>query len=224
MPVTELAWIRSATPGSVPPALITAAREGMEAQSLWAETYAVATLPPGPPAVRGAALFRQLEDAGVMLITAHWDSKAQHAECIASRENREAMAAVVPLIAPEGGVVIRHVDGVSMFGADTLGAGFLSIVRIGARVGSEGDARGRVEGVWGRVTGLLSEASGFEHSAGWRVEKSEVEGREEFVVVGGWRDEEALKGFTGGEVRRAWDEAWRDVVMDVEVTTYRRID
>ncbi|KAI3336474.1 hypothetical protein HD806DRAFT_7250 [Xylariaceae sp. AK1471] len=220
MPVTELAWIPSATPGSVPPELIEAGRKGMEAQSEWAAKHASSTLPSGPPAVRGAFLFQQREDQGVVLVTAHWDSPAQHAECIASEENQRAMAAIASL-AISSEVKFFHVEGVQMF--STINERLLSVLRIGVGPGPE--KKELVERIWiesGKR--LLGVAAGFEHVGGWRIEK---EGdREEFVVVGAWRDEGALDRFVQGiwDGKSVWDEAWRDVqVLEMDVKTYHCI-
>ncbi|GAP89683.1 hypothetical protein SAMD00023353_3501000 [Rosellinia necatrix] len=226
MTVTELAWIPSATPGSIPPAFLAACREGIEAQGEWITTQEPPTTttssspsPRGPPSARGAALYQQREDRGVMLITAHWASAGQHAACIASAQNRAAMGAIAAhAVAAE--VRYFHVDGVRMFGAETLGAGpLLSVARIGVAARN----RGEVEKAWeARARERLAAESGFEHAAGWRIEKEPGrEDRDEFVVVGAWRDEEALARFAVGG--KAWDDVWEGVGLEMDVTTYNRI-
>ncbi|KAF2966870.1 hypothetical protein GQX73_g6700 [Xylaria multiplex] len=220
MPVTELAWIPSATPGSIPPAFLEAGQKGMEAQSEWAAAYASSTLPSGPPAARGAALYQQHEDRGIVLVTAHWDSPAQHAECIAGKENQQAMAAIAPH-AIVSDVKFFHVEGVQMFNKETLDAGLLSILRIS--VGMEGGKREQVEKIWSEVKDLLVTSAGFEHTGGWKAEKDQGD---EFVVVGAWRREDALSRFAGGEEwenARAWDEMWKGVVLGIDVKAYSRI-
>ncbi|KAI0542363.1 hypothetical protein GGR58DRAFT_453664 [Xylaria digitata] len=224
MPVTELAWIPSATPGSIPPAFLEAGKKGMEAQSEWAAAYASSTLPSGPPAARGAALYQQREDRGIVLVTAHWDSPAQHAECIAGKENRQAMTAIASH-AIVSDIKFFHVKGVQMFSKETLDAGLLSILRIS--VGIEEGKREQVEKIWNEVKELLVTSAGFEHTGGWKVEKDQgEEGRDEFVVVGAWRLEDALSRFAGGkkwENARAWDEMWKGVVLGMDVKAYSRI-
>ncbi|KAI1353127.1 hypothetical protein F5Y01DRAFT_277913 [Xylaria sp. FL0043] len=219
MPVTELAFIPSATPGTIPPAFLRASWEGIEAQNNWAAANASSTLPSGPPAVRGAAIYQQREDRGIMLITAHWDSPAQHAECIASEENRGAMRALAPhSVASE--IKFFHVDGVQLFGGETLDAGLLSMLRVSV----EGK-REEVERIWkdgdDGVRRLLFRSSGLEHIGGWRIEKEKgKEDRDEFVVVGAWRDEDALSRFTEG---KQWDQMWKGVVLETSFTTYSRL-
>lgn len=224
MPVTELAWIPSATAGSVPPALLELGRKGMEAQGAWVAKQASSTLPRGPPAARGAALYQGREDKGTMLITAHWDSAAQHLACVASEENKAAMEAVEPLVVVQG-VKFFHIDGVQVFDKETLDSGLLSVVRIGVDTGEEGK-RGLVEKVWEeRARGLIGAVSGFEHKAGWRIEREKggQEERDEFVVAGAWGDESTLGRFGVGEGREAWDEAWNGVVLDMKFETFNRI-
>lgn len=163
------------------------------------------------------------------LVTAHWDSAAQHVECIGSEENRRAMRAMAPH-ALAGGIRFFHVEGVWMFGEETLEGGLLSVVRIGVE-GGEGQ-RARVEGIWERAKGLVGGCAGVEHVAGWRVEKKVGrEGRDEFVVVGAWRDGDALRRFVNGMGKGrewdnavAWDEVWGDVVLEMDVKTYTRLD
>ncbi|KAI0434140.1 hypothetical protein F5Y09DRAFT_6092 [Xylaria sp. FL1042] len=221
MPVTELAFIPSATPGSIPPAFLKASWEGIEAQNNWAAANASSTLPSGPPAVRGAAVYQQREDRGIMLITAHWDSPAQHAECIASEENMGAMKALAShSVASE--IRFFHVDGVRLFGKETLDTGLLSMLRISV----EGGNGREIERIWNDdgddgVKKLLFESAGFEHIGGWRVEKEQgKEDRDEFVVVGAWRDEDALSRFAEG---KEWDQVWKGAVLETNVTTYSRL-
>ncbi|KAI1433101.1 hypothetical protein GGR50DRAFT_537906 [Xylaria sp. CBS 124048] len=223
MPVTELALIPSATPGFITPELLAVGQNGLLLQSEWAAKHATSTFPPGPPAVRGAAIYQQREDDGIILLTAHWDSPAQHAECIASEENQEAMAAIVPHILPSE-IKISHVAGVYMLDQETLDMGLLSVVKIGVRDDMGENGRARIEKLWGRMGGLLAARAGLEHKAGWRIETDlELEGREEFIVVGAWRDEEVLKELTEGGLGQAWDMGWRDDVLDMDIKTYRRI-
>ncbi|KAI1131653.1 hypothetical protein F5Y10DRAFT_233273 [Nemania abortiva] len=223
MSVTELAWIPSATPGSIPPALIEAGRRGMWAQSEWAAKYAILSLPNGPPAVRGAGLYQQREDPGMALVTAHWLSPEQHAMCVASDENREAMEGIIPLSVVSE-IKYFHVEGVLMFNKETLDAGLLSVMRIGVKAGEED--RKRVEHLWSQAKPTLSSYSKFEHTAGWRIEKEQgQEDRDEFVVVGAWRSENDLNSFMDEKSVNweFWDRIWKPVMLDIDVKSYRRI-
>lgn len=134
------------------------------------------------------------------------------------------MEAIIPhALASE--IRFFHVEGVQMFSQETLDAGLLSVVRIGVEGGGgEGGKREQVEKIWRQAKGLLVTRAGFEHVGGWRIEKEQGrEEREEFVVVGAWRDEDALGRFAQGEESQAWDEVWKGVVLDIDVKTYSRI-
>ncbi|KAI0512666.1 hypothetical protein F5B22DRAFT_614790 [Xylaria bambusicola] len=215
MPVTELAWIPSNIPGTISPEFLNALREGMEAQGDWAAANASSTLPPGPPANRGAALYQQREDPGMVLITAHWDSKEQHLECIVSEENQQGLRAVADhSVVTE--IKVFHVDGVQMFGKETLDAGRLSILRVGVKEGN----REKLEKIWNEdAKNLVSSRAGFEHTGGWRIEKDQGE-ENVFAVVGSWRDEEALSRFAAG---KEWEEMWKGAALKTDITTYSRI-
>ncbi|KAI0969386.1 hypothetical protein F4678DRAFT_463647 [Xylaria arbuscula] len=218
MPVTELAFIPSATPGSIPHAFLKAAWEGIEAQNDWVAANAAWTLPSGAPAVRGAAIFQQCENKGTMLITAHWDSPAQHARCIASEENQGAIRAIAShAIASE--IRFFHVDGVWLFGQKTLEAGqhLLSVLRVTVEEGK----RGEIEQLWKyQVKPMLSASARFEHVGGWRVEKEPgKEDRDQFVAVGAWIDEDALVLF----LRDTYRGMWRVGALEKSFTTYSRL-
>ncbi|KAI1744026.1 hypothetical protein F4680DRAFT_408215 [Xylaria scruposa] len=218
MPVTELAWVPSGTPGSIPSGFVEAGRKGIETQNGWVAKHASSTLPLGPPAVRGASLYQEREDRSIGLVTAHWDSAAQHQDCIASQENIQAMEEIA-LHSVVADIKFCHVEGVWMFPVETLEAGLLSILRISV---AEGE-KGQVEDIWnGSAKSLLRDAAGHEHTAGWRIEKEKgKEDKDEFVVVGAWRDEDALSRFA--QSKPAWDEAWKDVALEIDFKTYDRI-
>ncbi|KAI0858947.1 hypothetical protein F4860DRAFT_484665 [Xylaria cubensis] len=222
MPVTELAWIPSGAPGPIQSALIEACRGGIEAQNGWVAKHASSTLPLGPPAVRGAAMYQQREDRSIGLLTAHWDSPAQHRDCIASQENMQAMREIAAhSVAAD--IKFCHIEGVWMFPVERLeAAGPLSILRISVAEGKK--KREQVEKIWnGSAKSLLRDAAaGHEHTAGWRMEREKgKEDRDEFVVVGVWPDEGALSRFT--QENPAWDEAWESVALEIDVKTYGRI-
>jgi hypothetical protein len=138
------------------------------------------------------------------------------------------MAALAPL-AVLSEIKFFHVEGVQMFNPKTLDAGgLLSVVKLKIKIGGEASKKELVEKIWEEhVKTLLDEASGLEHTAGWRIEKEEGrEGEEEeFVVVGAWQGEDALTTFKDGTWMgaKAWEKAWRNVGAEMDVKTYRRI-
>jgi len=161
------------------------------------------------------------------MITAHWDSVAQHEECIASELNRAAMESILAHIIPSE-LKLTHIDGVQMFPAETLEAGLLSVVRLLVKGGA--DSKTKVEETWtARVKKLLAGAAGLDHIAGWRIGEGETRdkgGSEEFVVVGAWKDKIALEAFVNGTWKHAhdWDDTWKDVVLETNVKTYDRVE
>ncbi|KAI0194163.1 hypothetical protein F4808DRAFT_352738 [Astrocystis sublimbata] len=222
MPVTELAWVPSRTLLSITPEYIEAGRRAIDFQNMWVAKHASSTLPVGPPAVRGAALFQQREDAGIGLLTAHWDSVAQHMTAIMSGENLAALE-TMSKHADIKTVKHFHVDAGSMLSQETLDAGLLSIVRI--TVEGQENGKEKVENVWReKAKEGLEEVAGMGHGAGWRVEKEKEKGKEEmeeFVVVGAWKSEDELASFMQGN--QAWKEAWLAVALEVDVKSYRRL-
>ncbi|KAJ2987557.1 hypothetical protein NUW58_g4442 [Xylaria curta] len=115
-----------------------------------------------------------------------------------------------------------HIEGVQMFGKETLEAGLLSVLRIGG-VGVDEGKRAQVEKIWEQARNSLSESAGFGHTGGWRIEKDQGrEDRDEFVVVGAWRDQDALSRFADDNAG-TWGEVWRDIMLDIEVKAYSRI-
>lgn len=182
----------------------------------WTEAHAP-TLPVGEPSARGAALYQQLEDKTITLVTAHWESVAQHHEWIGSAENQTAMADLGPMIDPSR-VEFFHVEGVEMFPADTIEHGLLTVLRIGV----SGEEKERLEGIWKEARELLQSAAGCEFRAGWKIEKGD---RDEFVVVGAWKQKVALVDFMNGRWagKEEWDRKWNEAGAMVDVKNYEKL-
>ncbi|KAI0603192.1 hypothetical protein F4775DRAFT_598309 [Biscogniauxia sp. FL1348] len=231
MPVTELAFLPSATPGEVPAALLREGTAALEAQDQWwaenctpiTPTTTTITAPSNSTGEtkqkphreqRGAAFYQQREDGGdggVVLVTAHWASVNQHRAWIASAANRDAMARLAPLLGKGKGKEVRlfHVRDAQMFTPETLGAAVVSVAR--ARVS---DVRVFEEGRGKSGAGV----------GGWRIEKGEEGEEEEYVLVQGWEsEEEADRWAEGGGGFAERFGALMDVVVKVDVKTYRRI-
>ncbi|KAI0396903.1 hypothetical protein F5Y17DRAFT_417283 [Xylariaceae sp. FL0594] len=180
------------------------------------------------------------------MLTAHWDSVAQHEECIASDLNREAIGAIGLHMDPSQ-LKVTHVQDVRMFPAEMLReeeeeASLLSVVRLLVRNNGDGDGDGvvsesesinnnkaRVERIWtSRAKHMLADAAGGlgrYHVAGWRVERDDDQGGEEFVIVGPWASAGPLDDFVNGtwKYAHAWAEVWGDVVSEPDIKTYIRI-
>ncbi|KAI1330511.1 hypothetical protein F5Y16DRAFT_363364 [Xylariaceae sp. FL0255] len=228
MPVTELAWIPSSTPGVIAQEFIDIGPSILVTQGNWLEANAGETGPRGPAETRGAAYYRQLEDRGVALITCHWHTVAQHYQWIQSDENKSALAGIAPFL-DMASVKLFHVDDVEAFPAETLALPFLSVVRLKVEGESESTKRAEVQKKWKSVKDLLEHEAGSTHRAGWMIEKEMVDGKEidQYVIVGAWKDGEALKSFIDGTWKNAeaWKAAWKTggLVSAVEPTSYEQL-
>ncbi|KAI5926384.1 hypothetical protein F4810DRAFT_535108 [Camillea tinctor] len=236
MTVTELAFLPSATPGEVPAAYLREGTAAIEAQDQWcAENFPVTDTTTSTPTDpeggkphwhrerRGAALYQQRSDGGVVLVTAHWASVEQHQAWIASPANQGVMARLAPLVSAQD-VAFFHVRDAEMFTPHTLGAPVLSVTRVRVRA-EAGEFMGRFESERGKALDELT--APYRHTAGWRVERVEgaAEGEEELVVVGGWESEESAGRWEEGG-GRAFAERFGGLmreVLGVDVKTYRRI-
>jgi len=78
------------------------------------DTWVLRQQPGLPPTRvdRGTAILQQVEDPSVILIAAQWDSQQAHLDWIASPENQNVMAKLMPHIQVEGprAVLFFHVD------------------------------------------------------------------------------------------------------------------
>ncbi|KAI1268244.1 hypothetical protein F5Y18DRAFT_374389 [Xylariaceae sp. FL1019] len=220
MTVTELAWIPTNTPGAVRPEYIEAGRKAIDVQSEWTKAHAP-TLPAGPRAARGAALYQQVEDRSITLVTAHWASVAQHHEWIGSSENSAAMGNLGPMIDPSR-VEFFHLEGVEMFPVDTIEQRLLTVLRILV----QDDKKEKVERTWTEVRGSLEMVAGSEHRSGWRIERQKDDDKmEEFVIIGAWKEQAALTEFQNGKWngREEWDKKWSEMGVVVDVKCYERL-
>ncbi|KAI1376843.1 hypothetical protein F4677DRAFT_75931 [Hypoxylon crocopeplum] len=221
MPVTELSLIASSVPGEVPPALRELGQAGIVLQGEWCAANA-----PWLTQDRGAALFQQVEDPGIMAITAHWDSLQQHHTCIASPANQRAVADWVPHINVEA-MKPGHIDGLHLFPASedddeglipALTAPILAVITWDVPQKDKllfEEAMDKVKGLWDAAT------IPYRHRGGWKIEKDRD--IEQFVVVGGLDSLEKSKELSNGE---AWNEYSRVVspfILRVETKHYKRI-
>ncbi|KAI2613246.1 hypothetical protein GGR54DRAFT_329864 [Hypoxylon sp. NC1633] len=223
MPATEASYLASSTPGAISPAFRDLAKAGIALQGEWCVANA-----PWLTSDRGAALFQQLEDAGITLIVAHWDSFEQHQACIASPGNQAAFVDWMPhldLTAIKPG----HIDGVRLFPrsedeeelipaleAPVLAVTTWTVLRENVKPFEE--AMDTVKELWDTAT------LPYRHRGGWRIEKDgEVPFTEQFIVIGGVESTEKGHAIAKGE---AWDKYSRDVLpfaLSVDIKYYRRI-
>ncbi|KAK1995845.1 hypothetical protein LX36DRAFT_659196 [Colletotrichum falcatum] len=108
MTVTEFALLQFKEP------LTEELKELMDYCQTVQDTWVLRQEPGLPPTriERGTAILQQVEDPSVVLIAAQWDSPQAHGEWIASPENQNVMAKLMPHINVEGprGVLFFHID------------------------------------------------------------------------------------------------------------------
>ncbi|KAK1538052.1 hypothetical protein CPAR01_08165 [Colletotrichum paranaense] len=108
MAVTELALLQFKEP------LTEEVKELMDYCQTVQDTWVLRQKPGLPPTriERGTAILQQVEDPTVILLAAQWDSPQAHGEWIASPENQNVMAKLMPHIHIEGprSVLFFHID------------------------------------------------------------------------------------------------------------------
>ncbi|KAK1726552.1 hypothetical protein CaCOL14_004344 [Colletotrichum acutatum] len=108
MAVTELALLQFKEP------LTEEVKELMDYCQTVQDTWVLRQKPGLPPTriERGTAILQQVEDPTVVLLAAQWDSPQAHGEWIASPENQNVMAKLMPHIHIEGprSVLFFHID------------------------------------------------------------------------------------------------------------------
>lgn len=226
MPVTELAAFTTIAHNAVTPELLAACVQAVEVQDGWC----AANLPSTPLGheARGAALFQQVEDPAVILMTAHWASVAEHGLWIASEENERVYPAVKEHIDNDN-IRFFHVDGIEAFTIVEDDEGAVPVLRspvVGIALFSVvKDRKDEFDSVYAGVKNIKEEfAKPYVHRGGWRIE--EVEGREdveEYVVIGGWESVKAAKEFSKSKDFDKYSDAIASVTLSVEVEHYKRL-
>jgi heme-degrading monooxygenase HmoA len=223
MPVTELVYF-TATAGDVTPPYVDAVRGAKEVQDKWCEENLKASDPAAPATTRGAAMFQDLYAPSQALLTAHWDSAAQHGDWIASEANQGVFASVMEHIDPSK-LTFFHVDGLTAFPdsepearVPTLKAPVVSVVRYFVTPENKAEF-GRV---FAGVRAVFDEyASPFVHRGGWRIEK-ESEDKEEFILIGGWESVEKAQGFAKVDGFKWFEDSIQALVTGDDVKYYKR--
>ncbi|KAK7755828.1 hypothetical protein SLS62_002113 [Diatrype stigma] len=241
MPVTELAFLTltstprrqdGASTTTITPEFEAATAEALRVQDAWCAANLPGAAHGGGREARGAALFQQVEDPAVVLLTAHWASVAEHGVWIASEENQRVFGALGAHIDFDK-VRFFHVAGVEAFSSsssDTSGAATTTPVLQSPVVGIArcfvaGDKKAEFERVYGDLKGIRDAlARPHVHRGGWRIEKEEGrEGVEEYVVIGGWDSVEAAEEFSKQEGSARYYEAITSVILGSESRHYKRV-
>ncbi|KAI1454040.1 hypothetical protein F4805DRAFT_477862 [Annulohypoxylon moriforme] len=196
MAVTEIALMASSAPGEIPEALRNLGVAGIALQGEWCAKDAPWLIPD-----RGAALFQQVEDPGMLLITAHWDSVDQHHAVLVTPENQELLVDLPPLV---NAAIIRpgHVDGGHMF-PKSEDEGFAPALTAPALVG------------------VLDEfVKPYRHRGGWKIEKADGEDIEQYFIAGGLDNVKKSAAFAHAE---GYDQSLSPLALNVETKHYKRI-
>ncbi len=187
MTVTEIAILHS-TSGGLGDELKKNLLDAQPIQDDWyAKTFPGSAC--GPPA-RGSGMYQQIEDPAKILLTARWESVAQHWQWIATDVNKEVFGEIGKHVAMEGDnkFVLLHLDA-DIFGAPVadgqtrlLDSAVLSV----GRLFIDADKKAAFQKEFDDVIHILKEfVAPRIVQAGWRADK-EAEHKEEFVMVVGW--------------------------------------
>ncbi|OTB01389.1 hypothetical protein M426DRAFT_323526 [Hypoxylon sp. CI-4A] len=226
MTVTELSILPSNRPGDLPAGFRDAGKAGIAIQGEWCAAYAPHLVPD-----RGAALFQQLEDPSVMLITAHWDSMDQHQTCVSTPANQMVIEEIGPYLDTEK-MRPGHIEGVRMFpnaedDADGLAlnlvpalqAPVLSITNYTVPREKKSQFEEAMRGLEGALDLFRMP---YRFRGGWKIEKDKGENIEQYFVVGGVETAEKRSVFVE---EMAYDTYYRTLapfVMDIETRHYNR--
>ncbi|KAI0138593.1 hypothetical protein F4776DRAFT_60690 [Hypoxylon sp. NC0597] len=222
MPVTELSLLSSSTPGEIPQAYRDLVVEAIGIQGKWCANYA-----PWLIKDRGAALFQQLKEKGILLIAAHWDSIDQHHACIESPANQKILGEVASYM-DMAVVKPGHIEGLYMLPNSedegvipALEAPVLSVtVWTVSR-----ENKTQFEEAMGKVKGILDGlTTPYRHRGGWKIEKDQgKEDIEQYYVVGGI---ESIEKYLEDVKTGGYDEyiqALLSLGLDTDTKRYKRI-
>lgn len=159
-------------------------------------------------------VFQQIEDPAVVLLTAHWDTVAQHMEWIGSKENQEAYPEIQEHL-DMSKLLFFHVNDAAAFGPEVLTLPNISIVRFSV-------AKEKKE-IFEEATGRLSFGSRWNETkqGGWRIEKDETmtsDESEEFVLISGYVEGEEFRKILG-QVEEKID----GLTHRIEKRSYKRV-
>ncbi|KAI0835676.1 hypothetical protein F5Y06DRAFT_276020 [Hypoxylon sp. FL0890] len=222
MPVTEVSLFPSSTPGDIPQAFRDLAVAGIDVQGKWCVTNA-----PWLTRDRGAALFQQLEDPNILLITAHWDSIDQHHACIASPANQKALADLAPYM-DMAAIKPGHIDGLYMFPTsedEGLSPALEAPVLYVTICSVSKDKKPQFEEAIGKVKAVLDAFTmPYRHRGGWRIERDQgKESIEQYYLVGGSGSAEKSKEFIKSDGYDEYHQALFPLALDAETKHYKRI-
>ncbi|KAI2623963.1 hypothetical protein GGS26DRAFT_215635 [Hypomontagnella submonticulosa] len=223
MPITEAALLLSNISGEVPPALRDLGVAAIAIQGEWCRINA-----PWLTEDRGTALFQELENPGIILITAHWDSIEQHHACIASPENQKIIVDLVPHL-DAAAVKPRHIDRLHVFPASESEEGLIPALKapiLSVTIWAVWSKNKTVfEQALAQVKGGLDAATmPYRHRGGWMIEKDEDKPNvEHFVMVGGLESSDQNAALAKTKALGEHYQALSSLTLEVETKHYKRI-
>ncbi|KAI1135725.1 hypothetical protein F5Y05DRAFT_169692 [Hypoxylon sp. FL0543] len=222
MVVTELAFLTASLGGL--------SSEGKEAtnQSLAIQDKWTAQNAPDLPkdrAGRGVALFRQVQDPSIYILSAHWDSAEQLEQWLKSPENQKAYPALGDYY-DLNKTSVAHIENVWLFKSSgapgeitLLDSPIVSVARISVPT----ENRPKFEKNWGDVKGLLENfAKPYAVRSGWRVEKVDP-GLEEFVITAGWESIERHEAWSKDPNFKTYISALQPLAKSQDIQAYTRV-
>jgi hypothetical protein len=157
--------------------------------------------------IRSIIVFQQIGNPEVLLLTAHWESVAQHMEWIGSSVNQDAMPRLEEHI-DMSKLLFFHVDGLAAFGPEILQASVVAVSRYFV-------PRYQKQSVDKAIRGMMSRDDA--HSvgkSGWRIEKDQAMERdevEEHVIVSGADSVEHLKDIEAKSFKAVFSGCGEDI-------------
>ncbi|OTB13684.1 hypothetical protein K445DRAFT_13728 [Daldinia sp. EC12] len=218
MPVTEFAWFIGAQ-GPAGDEIKDAMNQALIVQDEWCARN-IPTLPKDREA-RGVALFRQVEDPSVVVLTAHWESVAQHGIWLESPENKTVYSSLKDHFQK---VVLCHVENAQFFDASGPD-GSISLLKspiVGiTTVTVPTEKRKEFEQAWIAKKHILEEYTPVV-KYGWRIEK-EDESLEQMILSAPWPSVEKHMEFAKGKDFPQFQDAILSFSKAQDVKHYERI-
>ncbi|GAP84159.1 hypothetical protein SAMD00023353_0600560 [Rosellinia necatrix] len=222
MPVTNLVWLTSASDAFTPENKA-AMEAAFNAQAAWVAHHVPSA--PTDREARGVALFQQVEDARVVMETAHWSSSDEHNAWLASEEYKTSSA---PLGAHFDFSKLEyfHLDTDALRPVDPAsGAEALlqsPVVSVG-RVQIPADKKDEFAKAWENGKTILEDfAKPRVVRSGFRVQRSDPD-TDELVFFVGWPSVERHGEFPLSAGFADYAKPLRAIAKDFDVKHYRRI-
>lgn len=224
MVVTEFALLPLKSRGALPAELAALLEEAQKTQDAWVRARENPAQPETTREARGTAMFQQLEDPSVLLITTQWPSPDGHKEWIASPENTATMKTLAPFLdtAGERHVTLFHLDAEALTdlaeGQTTvLKAPVISVGRFTARE----DAREAFQQAFDAARWIVEDVSRpYPLRGGWRIERKRD--TDEFVTFCGWT---SVEQHMSAMQHKEWDtwKAAQQHISTADIRHYKRV-